>query len=260
MLFLLIFLCFTNNVYSQSQLYDNTMESTKLSSTISTVEPCQVEKTEHFTQKANVLIPGKLSLSSSRLIQNIVDHFLFLIEIEQNILWSNSARRWYVKLPIQKVYEYTQLQFDDLSVARDACHSFLLIKKNESMVCRLDGEIIFTKSECSNIIERMVRNPPLVTSSMVTIQDDIVYTFLENPNGSIKFADVNDDSLQTRCKAYISNQIMENLLNILSGTGVVFPHYERMVEAIFPVPHCQILMFNIPTQLRHENNILYYIP
>ena len=192
MLFLLIFLCSTNNVFSQ--LYVNTAESTKLASTISTVQPCQIEETEHFIKKSNVKIPGKLSLSSSRLIQNIVDHYLFLIEIDQNILWSNSARRWYVKLPIQRVYEYTQLEFDDLSAARDACHSFLLIKKNESMVCRFDGEIRFTIAECSKIIARLVRNPPLVASSMVTIQDDIVYTFLESPNGSIKFADVNDDS------------------------------------------------------------------
>ena len=115
MLFLLIFICSTNNVYSQ--LYVNTAESQKPSSTISTVQPCQIEETEHFIKKSNVKIPGKLSLSSSKLIQNIVDHYLFLIEIDQNILWSKTSKRWYVKLPIQKVYEYTQLEFDDVSAA-----------------------------------------------------------------------------------------------------------------------------------------------
>ena len=116
MLFLLIFIL-TNSVYSQ--LYENTVEAQQPSSTISTVQPCQIEETEHFIKKSNVNIPGKLSLSSSKLIQNIVDHYLFLIEIDQNILWSKTSKRWYVKLPIQKVYEYTQLEFDDLSAAQE---------------------------------------------------------------------------------------------------------------------------------------------
>ena len=153
MLFLLIFTCL-NNVYSE--LYENTAEAKIPPSTISTVQPCLIENTEHFVKKSNIQIPGKISLSSSKIIQTIVDHYLFLIEINQNILWSKTSTRWYVKLSFQKVYEYTQLEFDDLSSGRDACHAFLIIKKNASMVCQYDGAIRFTKDECARIIKRLV--------------------------------------------------------------------------------------------------------
>ena len=105
------------------------------------------------------------------------------------------------------------------------------------MVCQYDGAIRFTKDECARIIKRLVRNPPFVRVSMSEIQDDIVYTFFENPDGTMNFVDVNDDT--QLCKAYISAQFMDNFLNIITGTGIVFHHYERMLEEFFPVQHCQ---------------------
>ena len=171
MLFLLIFIL-TNSVYSQ--LYENTAEARIPPSTISTVQPCLIENTEHFVKKSNVQIPGKISLSSSKIIQTIVDHYLFLISLDKDILWSKTSKKWYIKLSFQKIHEYTQLEFDDLSSARDACHPFLIIKKNASMVCQYDGAIRFTKDECARIIKRLVRNPPFVRTSMNDMQDDIV--------------------------------------------------------------------------------------
>ena len=80
--------------------------------------------------------------------------------------------------------------------------------------------------------------------------------FFENPDGTMNFVDVNDNT--QLCKAYIIEQLMDNFLNIITGTGIIFHHYERMLVEFFPVPRCQVLTFNIPSLLRHANNILYY--
>ena len=111
MLFPLIFTSMNTIVYSE--LNENTLEAKIPPSTILTVQPCLFENTEHFVRKSNAQIPGKIMLSSSKIIQTIVDHYLFLITIDQNKLWSKTSKKWYVKLSCQKVYEYTQLEFDD---------------------------------------------------------------------------------------------------------------------------------------------------
>ena len=73
MIFLLIF--FVTNVSSQQlTLYDNSVQALMANSPISNAEPCIIQKTEHFSLKDDVVIPGKLSLQSTRLIKNIMDH------------------------------------------------------------------------------------------------------------------------------------------------------------------------------------------
>ena len=124
------------------------------------------------------------------------------------------------------------------------------------MICQHDGSIRFTKTECANIVKTLVKNPPFVRTSMHDMLDDKVYTFFENPDGTINFVEVNDDT--QLCKAYISEQFMDNFLNIVTGTGVIFHHYERMLVEFFPAPHCQTLTFDISASLRHANNVLYY--
>ena len=105
MLFLLIFTSMNNIVYSQ--LYENTLEAKITPSTISTVQPCLIENTEHFVRKSNIQIPGKIMLSSSKMIETVVDHYLFLLKIDKDIFWSKTYKKWYVKLSFQKIHEYT---------------------------------------------------------------------------------------------------------------------------------------------------------
>ena len=159
MLFLLIFTSIINIVFSQ--LYENTLKAKITQSTISTVhlQPCLIENTEHFVRKSDAQIPGKIILSSSRVIETVVSHYLFLLDIDQDILWSKTSKKWYIKLSFQDVHKYTQLAFDDLSSARDACHPFLIIRKNASMICQHDGTIRFTKDEFARIVKTLVRNP-----------------------------------------------------------------------------------------------------
>ena len=45
---------------------------------------------------------------------------------------------------------------------------------------------------------------------------------------------------------------MNNLLNIYTGTGVTFHHYERMIESFFPHPNCQVLSFNMPDHMHTD--------
>ena len=130
MLFLLIFTGLINSAFQQS--YDNTLEAQTTPSTVSTVQPCLVENTEHFVRKSETLIPGKIILSSSRMVDTIVSHYLFLLEIDRDLLWHKTTKKWYIKLSFQDVHKYTQLAFDDLSSARDACHPFLISGKMQA--------------------------------------------------------------------------------------------------------------------------------
>ena len=102
------------------------------------------------------------------------------------------------------------------------------------------------------MIEKLMRSSthPPVASSMTNLQDDIIYTMIEQTDGSVLFADINDDT--ALCAAYVSDPFMNNLLNIYTGTGVTFHHYERMIESFFPHPNCQILSFNIPDLLQTD--------
>ena len=95
MLFLLIFTSMINIVFPQ--LYENTLEAEITQSTISTVKPCLVENTEHFVRKSDTLIPGKIILSSSRMIETVFSHYLFPLDIDQDILWSKTSKKWYIK-------------------------------------------------------------------------------------------------------------------------------------------------------------------
>ena len=131
MLFLLIFTSMINIVFPQ--LYENMLEAEITQSTISTVKPCLVENTEHFVRKSETLIPGKIILNSSRMVETVVSHYLFLLDIDRDIIWHKTTQKWYIKLSFQDVHKYMQLAFDDLSLARDACHPFLIIRKNASI-------------------------------------------------------------------------------------------------------------------------------
>ena len=186
MLFLLIFII--TNVTAQ---YDNTVQSSLAYSQLLITEPCIIQHTEHFSLKDNVVIPGKLSLQSTRLIQHIMDHFKFLLNVEEHIMWSPGRKRWFVILPLKKVFEYTPLS-TDLINSMNSCHPFLLLQKNNSLICKNNAEIRYTKQECIKMIEKLMRSSthPPVASSMTNLQDDIIYTMIEQTDGSVLFADI----------------------------------------------------------------------
>ena len=66
MIFLLLFVV-TNISSQQLTLYDNSDQAAVV--TIVTNEPCLIETTEHFSLKDGIIIPGKLSLQSTRLVK-----------------------------------------------------------------------------------------------------------------------------------------------------------------------------------------------
>ena len=98
-------------------------------------------------------------------------------------------------------------------------------------------------------------SPPPVSQSMVGIQDDTIYHMVEQSDGSVVFSDINDETVH--CAAHVSEPFLNNLLNIYIGTGVVFNHFERLIESFFPDPNCQILSFNIPDHLQTDMYELY---
>ena len=124
MIFLLIF--FVTNVSSQQlTLYDNSVQALMANSPISNAEPCIIQKTEHFSLKDDVVIPGKLSLQSTRLIKNIMDHLKFLLDVEKPIFYYDTGKKWAIIRPLKKVFKYTPLD-SDLFHVTNACHPFLL--------------------------------------------------------------------------------------------------------------------------------------
>ena len=120
MIFLLIF--FVTNVSSQQlTMYDNSVQALMANSPISNAEPCIIQKTEHFSLKDDVVIPGKLSLQSTRLIKNIMDHLKFLLDVEKPIFYYATGKKWAIIRPLKEVFKYTPLDTDLIHVT-NACH------------------------------------------------------------------------------------------------------------------------------------------
>ena len=102
MIFLLLFVV-TNISSQQLTLYDNSDEAAV--DTIVTNEPCLIETTEHFSLKDGIIIPGKLSLQSTRLVRNIMEHLQFLIAVEKPIYFSSVRKRWVVILSFKEIFK-----------------------------------------------------------------------------------------------------------------------------------------------------------
>ena len=69
---------------------------------------------------------------------------------------------------------------------------------------------------------------------MTNLQDGVVYHMIEQADGSFQFTDVNDDTVE--CSALVAQPFIDNLLNVYTGTAVVFHHYERLIDSFFPKP------------------------
>ena len=104
MMFLLLFLV-TNIASQQLTLYDNTDQAAV--DTIVTNEPCLVETTEHFSLRNGIITSGKLSLQSTRLVKNIMEHLTFLIAVEKPIYFSYVKKRWVVILSFKEIFKYS---------------------------------------------------------------------------------------------------------------------------------------------------------
>ena len=88
----------------------------------------------------------------------------------------------------------------------------------------------YTKEACAKLVKRLIKSSiaPPVSESMVALKDDIIYHMVEQPDGTVLFSDINDDSIE--CSAFVSEPFMNNLLNVYAGTAIVFHHYERLID------------------------------
>ena len=109
MIFLLLFVV-TNIASQQLTLYDNTDQAAV--DTIVNNEPCLVETTEHFPLRNGIITPGKLSLQSTCLVKNIMEHLKFLIAVEKPIYFSSVKKRWVVILSFKEIFKYSPLDTD----------------------------------------------------------------------------------------------------------------------------------------------------
>jgi hypothetical protein len=182
-------------------LYDNTVQST-VNNSISK-EPCLVDTTEHFSLRDGIFTSGQLSLHSTRLIRNTMDHLNFLISIDDPIYHSTVQKKWTVILPFKKVFEYTPLTSTRIN-ATNACHPFLVLQKNGSIICKHNSEVRYTLKSCSAIVRKLTTNedPPPVVQSRTNLQDGVVYHMVEQADGSFQFSYVNDETIE--CSALVA--------------------------------------------------------
>ena len=185
MMFLLLF--FVTNIASQSlMLYDNT-EQASVDTSVNT-EPCLIKTTEHFPLRKGIFTSGKLSLQSTRLVKNIMEHLTFLIAVEKPIYFSSTQQKWVVILSFKEIFKYSPLD-TDLIWATNACHPFLIIQKTGSIICKHNAEVRYTKEACAEMVKRLTKSSiaPPASESMVTLKDDIIYHMVEQQDGTIIF-------------------------------------------------------------------------
>ena len=180
-MFLLLF--FVTNIASQSlMIYDNT-EQASVDTSVNT-EPCLIETTKHFSLRNGIFTSGKLSLQSTRLVKNIMEHLTFLIAVEKPIYFLSTQQKWVVILSFKEIFKYSPLA-SDLIWATNACHPFLLIQKNGSMICKNSSDVRYTLEACAEMVKKLTKSSvhPPASESMTTLRDDIIYHMVEQQDG-----------------------------------------------------------------------------
>ena len=138
MLFLLIITLVGNEVLL-TDTFDNTAW---INTRLAQLQPCQITGTEHFSQSTDEYSEGRLIIHSSRILDEIVKHLLFLLPIERHIYLSESQDQFITFVNFITTFDYTSMP--EAADYLRACHSLLFLKQNESFLCK-DGKTIHFK-------------------------------------------------------------------------------------------------------------------
>ena len=213
MIFLLIITLFWNGVLSA---FDNTAW---IDAKPAQLQPCQIVSTEHFSQATGEYSERRLPIHSSRIINEIVKHLLFLLPVERNIYFSESQHQFTTFINFIQTFDYTPL-----SAPADylrACHPLLFLTQNGSFLCKSEKIIHFNRGDCVKLLQSYLQLvTPVSLDILKTLPEGKIMHATKTLGGPVHFYDVNDKT--TTCVGIVSEPFLNILNNVFISTTAVF--------------------------------------
>jgi hypothetical protein len=231
--------------------YDNTKNS-KESELKTDLSPCIFEITEHFVVEKDDT-SARMYLSSSKIFNQLLDHLVFLFKLHPSPISVDSGGQWRTRQTYSNIFRYTKLKHQN-TVDYNLCTSFLIIRNNNSTVCKLGEEIRFSALACSELAYKLVIGGRLklfhsryFEQTLLNLPQGKMFTFLQNKIEAVEFPNVNSET--NFCIAKIDPAIKANIENIFISSAMMFENYEELLQTFFPKPICQIFNFELPASI-----------
>ena len=115
-------------------------------------------------------------------------------------------------------------------------------------MCKNDKQIYFNTEDCAKLLQTslQLQIAPVTVQQLNNLLDNEIFHATKTLGGPVSFHNINDQS--SARVAVVSQPVLDILTSIFVSTASIFHHYEILTTALFPLPTCPLINFNIPVE------------